>query len=641
MGMVGAFADMALGTAMPYPPPPMHIMPMQPHPVMPLVPPQHVPQMQPHQRQAAPHVLPNQRTTACHWVPQDRVGAVIGGHGTVIKNLQEKSGATIQVHNETVRDDHKLFTIYGYPSQIESAVQLVTEIVGRTRSGHATPTASSERSSHYTPFPQHGSGRSPSEMRKTMYVPTSCVGLVIGRNGDTIRNLQDRSGADIKVTPDQQASPGQSNRSIAITGSDEAIGIAHRLITDIVMDARSRRHSPATPPVGGLVNGETVIMEVLSVPNEKVGLIIGRKGVAIRELQMRSGAKIQVTKDDSSVQTDGTRPVTITGTRAQADDARALIAAKISVPFLASNVVAGAPAGSAGNGTAAAGVTSSGNGGSVSGGGGGSGGAQGGVPYAFTSGYESEFGNGQQSFQPMFDGNDPSAHGRTPMTYVQYVGFNNYAAAALSPHHRHVGPPPMAMSYGAQQQQQQQQHQHHGLSPPEHGGGTGSVNGSDVGEGALQTSYASAGSIDGMPSSPGVMPRDGSNNMMMFGSHGYSGIAGQTMFASAAANANVGGLGGRGDSVGAQAPQHMFVHPAQMHGQLQAGDVGSQGAGHVEHVDSGRQIPSVEQSGEGGRLGSGDKEDIAKLDNENRSRDVGKQASSVSRQRGDEGSNGG
>lgn len=631
MGMVGAFTDMTLGAAIPYPPPPMHIMPIQPHPVMPIVPPQHVAQLPQHQQRQPAPLISNSRTTACHWVPHDRVGAVIGGHGTVIKSLQEKSGATIQVHNETMRNDHKLFTIFGYPSQIETAIQLVSEIVGRTRSGHVTPTASSERSSHYASVSHHPNPRSASDLRRTMYVPTSCVGLVIGRNGDTIRNLQDRSGADIKVTPDQQSSPGQPNRPIALTGSEDAITMAFRLINDIVVDARSRRHSPSTPPVGGTINGEPVIMEILSVPNEKVGLIIGRKGVAIRELQMRSGAKIQVTKDDSSVHTDGTRPVTITGTRAQVEDARSLIAAKISAPYLASNA-----SGATNNASGATGSPTASTGASA---------AQG-VPYAFTGGYESEFGNGQQSFQPVFEGNDPSAHGRTPMTYVQYVGFNNYPAT-LSPHHRHVGPPAMAMSYGGQQQQPQQQapQQQHGLAPVEHGGG-GSVNGSDVGDGALQTSYASGGSIDGMPSSPGVMPRDG-NNMMMFGSHGYSNaMGGQAMFAN---SGNTAGLMASRDSGQAGSAQHMFVHHSQIHGQLQAGDVSTSAAGHVEV----RQVAS-EQVGEGVGVssdvqhnGGADKEDMGKRDGEGRGLDVGSggvasgKAGAGTRQRGDEGSNGG
>lgn len=535
MGMVNAFTDMTLGAPMAYPPH-MHLMPVQPHPVMPLVPPQHVAQLPPQHRQPGPPappppppphhphhphhpMLPNQRTSAYHWVPQDRVGAVIGGHGAVIRSLQDKSGAIIQVHNATIRDDHKLFTILGYPSQIETAIQLIADIVGRTRSGHVTPNSGNvDRPPHYS---SRHAGRA-NDLGRTILVPTSCVGLVIGRNGDTIRNLQDSSGAEIKVTPDQHAQPGQPNRPILITGTEEAIAIANRLITDIVMDARSRRHSMSNPPLGGMINGEVVIMEELRVPNEKVGLIIGKKGVAIRELQVRSGAKIQVTKDDSSVQTDGTRPVSITGTRSQVDEACSLIASKISVPYLASSTI-----GASTSAMTATGATASNSGALPATTGGASGVGDngtavassdgGGTPnlaYGFPGGYDSEFGNGQQGFQPVFDGNDPTGHGRTPaMTYVQYVGYNNYGAP---PHARMASA--LSVPYGGQGQQ--------GLSPSGMGGGHGgsdSVTGSDGPDGGVTIGPYAGGAapVDGVPSSPGVVPtRDVNGNVLMFGTHG-------------------------------------------------------------------------------------------------------------------------
>lgn len=525
MGMVGTFADMALGTPMPYPPP-MHLMPVQPHPVLPLVPPQHVAQLAPSQHRQPgppgpsphpshpPHVVASQRTSAYHWVPQDRVGAVIGGHGAVIRSLQDKSGAIIQVHNSIVRDDHKLFTILGYPSQIETAIQLTAEIVGRTRSGLANSNNGAGSISgasngnggpdrpHFSPF-RHP-GRS-ADLSRTIYVPTSCVGLVIGRNGDTIRNLQDNSGAEIKVTPDQHAQPGQADRSILITGSDEAIAIANRLVMEIVRDARSRRYSgPSTPPIGGMVNGEVVIMEELRVPNEKVGLIIGKKGVAIRDLQMRSGAKIQVTKDDSAVQTDGLRPVTITGTRPQVDEACSLIASKISEPYLSSSAV-GSSSNPASN-VARPDPLSTGT--SVPDSAPGEAGAPN-LAYGFPNTYDTEIANGQAGFQPVFEGNDPSGHGRGPMTYVQYVGYNNFGA----PPHARMNPG-LSIPFGGQGQQ--------GLSPTgmtNATGGNGSVAGSDGPDNSIAHPNFAGGSIpDGIPSSPGV-PRDPNGNVLMFGTH--------------------------------------------------------------------------------------------------------------------------
>lgn len=515
MGMMNSFADMALGNPIPYATP-MPLLPMQPH-VMPLVPPQHVQQMS-HRQAPPPALVPNQRTTACHWVPQDRVGAVIGGHGTVIRTLQEKSGATIQVHNETVRGDLKLFTIYGFPSQIDSAIQLIEDIVGRTRPALTSPP---DRAPSFLSHSQRSN-----DMFKTIFVPTSCVGLVIGRNGDTIRNLQDRSGADIKVTPDQQVQPGQPSRSIVLTGSEDSISMAQRLITDIVVDSSRRNPHPA-PVVGTHINGELVVMAVLHVQNEKVGLIIGRKGVAIREFQLRSGAKIQVTKDGNSVQADGSRPVMVTGTRVQIEEARKLIASKINVQYLPSHEVS-SNAGSGGGmspmasqspsgvsagvgvnvgGTGGSGSSSTGNTGVSSALGEGVGTGSGStvtpnMQFGFGgTGYDQEYSSGQQAFQTMFDGHDAVAHGRPPVPYVQYIGFNNYPAG-MSPHGR-----PMShnvpMPYGAAPQQQQPQQSAHQPQPhaaklSQHSDGVDGVNvsGSNAAD-TLQDTYGIEGHGNG------------------------------------------------------------------------------------------------------------------------------------------------
>lgn len=68
------------------------------------------------------------------WVPMDRVGMIIGSGGQVIKQLQEKSGATIVVHNDRVsQSGEKLVTIVGGPSESEVARNLVHEIMTKPK----------------------------------------------------------------------------------------------------------------------------------------------------------------------------------------------------------------------------------------------------------------------------------------------------------------------------------------------------------------------------------------------------------------------------------------------------------------------------------------------------------------------------
>ncbi|KAI0567369.1 KH domain containing protein [Gracilaria domingensis] len=421
--MVSSFSDLSLNAAMEYP----STLPIMPIPHQQIIPisPQHVAQVAQQNRRHHQHPLlhnHNQQHTFQLWVPQERVGAVIGGHGAVIRSLQEKSGAAIQVHNDTVREDRKLFTIFGTRAQYETAAQLVNEIVERPRPSSHYPShhsTSMDPRSHFSSSIQssnHMSTKSStSDMCKTVYVPTSCVGLVIGRNGETIKSLQDRSGAEIKVTPDRKAAPGSDDRSILISGTEEAIATAHQLVSEIVNDARSRRpsHHGGLPP-GSTYKGQPFFMETLAVPNEKVGLIIGKKGITIRELQMKSGAGIQVAKDDNSVRSDGSRPITITGSRAQVEDAKAMIANKINVnmlttihppttfqsPLVSTHGMPLAP------------------------------GQPPGLQYVMPNVYEAEYSNGQMhTFSPVVDLTDPNnSHSRhPPMAYMPYFGYNNVA----------------------------------------------------------------------------------------------------------------------------------------------------------------------------------------------------------------------
>jgi far upstream element-binding protein len=62
------------------------------------------------------------------------------------------------------------------------------------------------------------------------------VGLVIGKGGETIKQLQYQSRARIQVTRDQDTAPGASYREIEVVGTPDAIAKAEQLINDIVND---------------------------------------------------------------------------------------------------------------------------------------------------------------------------------------------------------------------------------------------------------------------------------------------------------------------------------------------------------------------------------------------------------------------
>ncbi len=407
------------------------------------------------------------------WVPSQKVGMVIGQRGQVIASLQEKSGATIVVHNQNKGvDGSKLITISGDERNRNIAKELIKEVLSRdvrsagppvlrrsanrpggpsSRPRHvdrpeapfahlvATPspppssslaeTMSSppqppppppppppERESPVQPTPQPGIhpgyyapapvpyGQVPYAPRihqspanpppvmhcKPVCVPTSCVGIVIGKGGETIRDLQSRSGAYIKVTPDREANTNDRERNIYITGPPQAVDLAHNLLNDIVNEGLRRNYRDGVEPGGAYggggggggdaeqsadttsvegstsqasgeaaaatsgeptqpppniqlsIDGEyrlvqqpatqypsTSISIELNIPNAKVGVIIGKGGQTIRELQQKSGARIVISKKMDTTKEDNPRMVTITGPPRFVETAHALIQAKI------------------------------------------------------------------------------------------------------------------------------------------------------------------------------------------------------------------------------------------------------------------------------------------------------------------------
>ncbi|KAG6607520.1 Far upstream element-binding protein 3, partial [Cucurbita argyrosperma subsp. sororia] len=143
---------------------------------------------------------------------------------------------------------------------------------------------------------EHGQ---PSSVAETttyrMEVPNSKVGVLIGKAGDTIRYLQYNSGAKIQIMRDSDADPNRLSRPVEIVGTSESIKKAEELINAVIAEADAGG-SPSLIARGLTSSHSMATAEQIQiqVPNEKVGLIIGRGGETIKSLQTRSGARIQL-----------------------------------------------------------------------------------------------------------------------------------------------------------------------------------------------------------------------------------------------------------------------------------------------------------------------------------------------------------
>ncbi|KAL8537367.1 hypothetical protein ACS0TY_012496 [Phlomoides rotata] len=152
---------------------------------------------------------------------------------------------------------------------------------------------------------------------KKIDIPNGRVGVIIGKGGETIKYLQLQSGAKIQVTRDMDADPNSSTRAVELMGTPEQVAKAEQLINDVLSESMGQAEAGGSGIVSRRVTGQPSGAEqfVMKIPNNKVGLVIGKGGETIKNMQARTGARIQViplhlppgdTSRERTVQIDGT-----------------------------------------------------------------------------------------------------------------------------------------------------------------------------------------------------------------------------------------------------------------------------------------------------------------------------------------------
>ena len=129
----------------------------------------------------------------------------------------------------------------------------------------------------------------PSPYAYIIPVPNDCVGLIIGKGGDTIRQLQMESGAKIQVA--KKEIEGSNLRNVFVEGPPEKYQKAKEMIEEIIRE--HRRASDPQVHVGDQ-NPFPGPHQYIKVPDKYVGLIIGKNSETLKGIAQRSNAKIFV-----------------------------------------------------------------------------------------------------------------------------------------------------------------------------------------------------------------------------------------------------------------------------------------------------------------------------------------------------------
>jgi len=149
-------------------------------------------------------------------VESRNVGRIIGRGGSKIRELQDDSGAKIQVAREEGENGMKSVEISGSYDAVQHAKQMITECLNADFGGGRGGGGG-------------GYGGDSGGPTETIYVDSSEVGRIIGRGGSTIREMQDGSGCRIKVSREGGAN-GLS--SVDLSGQKGSIEDAKQRIRD-------------------------------------------------------------------------------------------------------------------------------------------------------------------------------------------------------------------------------------------------------------------------------------------------------------------------------------------------------------------------------------------------------------------------
>lgn len=227
-------------------------------------------------------------------IPNKLVGLVIGRGGEMINKLQSESGAKIQVAPDPPPDmagivHERQITITGMSDAVNKAKSLIDEI----------------RNEGKVPERLLAGGGGPGEYSTEIQIPSSKVGLVIGKGGETIKSLQERAGCKMVLFQDGEFQ-NAPEKPLRISGEQSKVMYGKQLVSDLItqkeLEAMGQDKFQQGAPQGGQPGPN---YDEVQVPRDAVGFVIGSKGASINNIQQMTGCKVQFKND-----MDGEAPYT-------------------------------------------------------------------------------------------------------------------------------------------------------------------------------------------------------------------------------------------------------------------------------------------------------------------------------------------
>lgn len=280
------------------------------------------------------------------------VGLIIGRQGENLRRIEKDTQTRVQfITPPDAGGSERECRITGLPAAREHAKAEIYRVIQESgkdpgsSSGRAPPPPDRDMGVGMKQSGNNQPALRAGEDSVTMKVPNRTVGLIIGKGGETIRDLQEKSHCHVNIVGEEKSEGGL--RPVNLIGTPEAAQMARELIMDIVeTDTKNfanqgGRLADAGPFRGG---SSDKVNDQVFVPSESVGMIIGKGlqmlmahglliiltglvgGETIKEMQSTTGCKINVSPATGR---DVERHIGLIGSRESIDRAKAAIMDKV------------------------------------------------------------------------------------------------------------------------------------------------------------------------------------------------------------------------------------------------------------------------------------------------------------------------
>ncbi|XP_078006956.1 insulin-like growth factor 2 mRNA-binding protein 3 isoform X8 [Phascolarctos cinereus] len=234
-------------------------------------------------------------------VPTQFVGAIIGKEGATIRNITKQTQSKIDIHRkENAGASEKPITIHASPEGCSTACKIIMEIMQKEAQdmklhfhGISSRTALSAMPRSYN-----------DDLPLKILAHNNFVGRLIGKEGRNLKKIEQDTDTKITISPLQELTLYNPERTITVKGSIETCGKAEE---EIMKKIRESYESDLSA-MNQQVEMETVH---LFIPAMSVGAIIGKMGQHIKQLSRFAGASIKIAPPETPDAKE--RMVVITG----------------------------------------------------------------------------------------------------------------------------------------------------------------------------------------------------------------------------------------------------------------------------------------------------------------------------------------